>query len=89
MAKESSNGKGHSPFSPPKGSVGINPLRIPVGHLLFRVHRQQFAGDCFNNTLQGNARFSPMIGVIFIFLLMALGRIEGVMLAGYTSIGRS
>lgn len=60
MAKESSNGKGLSPFLPPKGSVVINPLRLLAGHLLFRVHRQQFAGDCFNTTLQGDARFSPI-----------------------------
>ena len=52
MAKESSNGKGLSPFLCPVGSVAINPVLLPAGHLLFRVHRQQFAGDSFNGELQ-------------------------------------
>lgn len=71
MAKGSRDGKGLSPFLSPEGSVVINPVLLPAGHSLFRVHCQQFAGDSFNNTVQGNARFSPMMGVIFIFLLRA------------------
>lgn len=60
MAKGSRDGKGLSPFLSPEGSVVINPVLLPAGHSLFRVHRQQFAGDSFNNTVQGNARFSPI-----------------------------
>ncbi len=57
MAKESHNEKG---LLPPAGAVVINDLCLLPGHILFRVHRQQFAGDGFNTTTQGNARFSPI-----------------------------
>ncbi|MTD26723.1 RES family NAD+ phosphorylase [Erwinia sorbitola] len=60
MAKESSTEKGFSTLLPPGASVDINIRRLPAGLCLYRIHRQQFAGDSFNNTVTGNARFSPI-----------------------------
>lgn len=60
MAEEGLREKGVSRFAPPTQPVEINPLTLPAGTTLFRVHRQQFAGNSFNPALSGNARFSPI-----------------------------
>lgn len=49
--------------------------------------RYTFPSFCFRQT--GNGMNLQKIGVIFIFLLMALGGIGGVMLTGYTILIRS
>ncbi len=60
MAKESQSEKGVSRFAPPSHPVAINTFSLPAGTTLCRVHRQHYSGSSFNNTVSGNARFSPI-----------------------------
>lgn len=46
---------------PPVGKVNINKHIVKAGTPLYRIHREKYAGDAFNNNLGSDARFSPII----------------------------
>lgn len=60
MAKEMSFEKGPFSLSLPPANIRINRETLPAGTLLYRIHRSHYAGDEFNQSGKGNARFSPV-----------------------------
>lgn len=46
---------------PPVGKVNINKHIVRAGTPLYRIHREKYAGDAFNDSPGGDARFSPII----------------------------
>lgn len=45
---------------PPVGKVNINKYLVKAGTPLYRIHREKYAGDAFNDSPGGDARFSPI-----------------------------
>ncbi|MGO4743758.1 hypothetical protein [Serratia quinivorans] len=45
---------------PPVGKININKSTLKAGTPLYRIHREKFAGNAFNTTSGGDARFSPI-----------------------------
>lgn len=45
---------------PPVGKININKSTLKAGTPLYRIHREKFAGNAFNTTPGGDARFSPI-----------------------------
>jgi len=62
MVKEMGHEKGSFPLSLPYARISINREVLPAGSTLFRVHRSCYAGNAFNTSGNGSARFSPLFG---------------------------
>ncbi|GAK25646.1 RES family NAD+ phosphorylase [Serratia liquefaciens] len=45
---------------PPAGKININKRTLKAGTPLYRIHREKYAGDAFNGSTEGDARFSPI-----------------------------
>lgn len=60
MADEMSQENGSFSLSLPPENIKINRAVLPAGTLLYRIHRALYAGDQFNASGKGNARFSPV-----------------------------
>ncbi|CAI1631846.1 RES family NAD+ phosphorylase [Serratia plymuthica] len=46
---------------PPAAKININKRILEAGTPLYRIHREKYAGDAFNASRQGDARFSPIV----------------------------
>lgn len=56
--------EGHSmadDLVPPAAKININKRILKAGTPLYRIHREKYAGDAFNDSRQGDARFSPIV----------------------------
>ncbi|WP_345828043.1 RES family NAD+ phosphorylase [Erwinia sp. HDF1-3R] len=49
-----------TPFPKPHGNLEIERKTLDAGRHLFRLHPSLYQGNGFNNTLHGDARFSPI-----------------------------